>query len=48
MVRERLHHDIEVAERVTGALAFGLVIAAFIAVSVGAAVYDIGKWIALW
>ena len=48
MVRERLHHDIEVAERATGAFAFGFVIAAFIAVSVGAAVYDIGKWLALW
>jgi len=48
MVRDRLHHDIEVAERATGAFAFAVVIAAFIAVSIGAAIYDVGKWFALW
>jgi hypothetical protein len=48
MVRDRLHHDIEVAERATGAFAFVVVIAAFITVSIGAAVYDIGKWLAFW
>jgi len=44
----RLLHDIEVAERATGAFAFGVVIAAFIAVAAGAAVYDVGKWLTIW
>ena len=48
MLSERLHHDLEVAERATGAFAFGVIIAAFVAVAVGTAVYDIGKWLALW
>jgi len=48
MNSERLHHDIEVAERATGAFAFGVVIAAFVAVAAGAAIYDVGKWLALW
>ena len=48
MVRDRLHHDIEVAERATGAFAFAVVIAAFVAVAVGTAIYDIAKWLALW
>jgi hypothetical protein len=48
MTLDRLQHDIEVAERATGAFAFGVIIAAFVAVAAGAAVYDIGKWLALW
>lgn len=48
MIHGRLHHDIEVAERATGAFAFGVVIAAFVAVAAGAAIYDVGKWVALW
>ena len=48
MMSNRLHHDIEVAERATGAFAFGVVIAAFIAVAAGTAIYDIGKWFAIW
>jgi hypothetical protein len=48
MLSERLHHDLEVAERATGAFAFGVIIAAFVAVAVGTAVYDIGKWLAFW
>lgn len=48
MAHGRLHHDIEVAERATGALAFGLVIAAFVAVGAAVTVYDIGKWFAFW
>ena len=48
MVRDRLHHDIEVAERATGAFAFTVIIAAFVLVAAGAAVYDVGKWLALW
>ena len=46
MLSERLHHDLEVAERATGAFAFGVIIAAFVAVAIGTAVYDIGKWLA--
>ena len=45
---ERLHHDIEVAERATGAFAFGVLIAAFIVIGAGTAIYDIGKWLAIW
>ena len=48
MVRDRLHHDIEIAERATGAFAFGVVVAAFIAVAAGTAIYDIGKWLSIW
>jgi hypothetical protein len=48
MVRDRLHHDIEVAERATGAFAFAVVIAAFVAVAAGTAIYDVGKWLSLW
>jgi hypothetical protein len=48
MTLERLHHDIEVAERATGAFAFAVIIAAFVAVAAGAAVYDVGKWFTLW
>jgi hypothetical protein len=48
MVRDRLHHDIEVAERATGALAFGIIIAAFVLIAAGTAVYDVGKWLGLW
>jgi hypothetical protein len=48
MISNRLHHDIEVAERATGAFAFGLVIAAFLAVAAAVTVYDVGKWLALW
>jgi hypothetical protein len=48
MIHGRLHHDIEVAERATGAFSFGIIIAGFVAVAAGAAVYDIGKWLALW
>jgi hypothetical protein len=48
MTMARLQHDIEVAERATGAFAFGVVIAAFVAVALGTAIYDVGKWLALW
>jgi len=48
MLSERLHHDIEVAERATGAFAFAVVIGTFVAVAVGTAVYDIAKVLALW
>ena len=48
MTSHRLQHDLEVAERATGAFAFGVVIAAFIVIAAGTAIYDIGKWLALW
>ena len=44
----RLHHDVEIAQRATLALPFGLVLAAFVLVATGASVYDIGKWLAIW
>lgn len=48
MTSERLQHDLEVAERATGAFSFGVVIAAFVLVAAGTAIYDIGKWLAIW
>jgi hypothetical protein len=48
MTIQRLHHDIEVAERATGAFAFSVVIASFIAVAFAVTAYDIGKWLAIW
>jgi len=45
---DRLHHDVEIAERASVAVAIGLVLTAFLALAVGAAVYDIGKWLAVW
>jgi hypothetical protein len=45
---DRLHHDVEVAERASVAVAIGLVLTAFLALAVGTAVYDIGKWLTVW
>ena len=45
---DRLHHDVEVAERASVAVAIGLVLTAFLVLAVGAAVYDIGKWLTVW
>jgi hypothetical protein len=47
-VTSRLHHDVEVAQRVTLALSADLVLAAFVAIAAGVTVYDIGKWLAIW
>ena len=44
----RLHHDVEIAQRATLALPFGLVLAAFLLLAVATSVYDIGKWLAIW
>ena len=44
----RLHHDVEVAQRATLALSADLVLATFIVLAVGVTVYDIGKWLAVW
>jgi hypothetical protein len=44
----RLHHDIEVAERATAALLVGFLLAAFVVLAAGATVYDVGKWLAIW
>jgi hypothetical protein len=44
----RPRHDVEIAQRATLALPFGLVLAAFVLLAAGAAVYDIGKWLTLW
>jgi len=44
----RLQHDLDVAQRATLGLMTTLVIAAFVALALGAAIYDIGDWLALW
>ena len=44
----RLHHDVEVAQRATLSLLVGLVLAAFLLLAAGSAVYDIGRWLAVW
>jgi hypothetical protein len=44
----RLHHDVEVAQRATLTLVVGLVLAAFVLLAGGAAIYDIGKWLTIW
>ena len=37
-----------VAERGTGALLVGLVIATFLALAIGSSIYDVGDWIGAW
>ena len=44
----RLNHEHGLAERGAGALLIGLVVVTFMALAVGATVYDIGKWLAIW
>jgi len=44
----RLHHDVEIAQRATLALSADLVLAAFVAIAVGVSVYDVGRWLAIW
>jgi hypothetical protein len=44
----RLHHDVEVAQRATLSVIVGSVLAAFVALAAGAAIYDIGKWLTIW
>ena len=44
----KLHHDVEVAQRATVGVTVGLVLVAFVLLAVGAAVFDIGKWLAAW
>ena len=36
------------AQRGDGALLVGLVIVTFLALAVGASIYDMGKWIGVW
>ncbi|MBV8838087.1 MAG: hypothetical protein JO000_16255 [Alphaproteobacteria bacterium] len=45
---DRLHHEVEVAQRATVSFTVGLVLVAFVALAVGAAVFDIGKWLTAW
>jgi hypothetical protein len=45
---DRLHHQVEVAERATVGITVGLVFVAFVLLALGAAVFDIGKWVAAW
>ncbi len=44
----RLHHEVEVAQRATVGVTVGLVIVAFVVLAVGAAVFDIGRWLTAW
>ena len=45
----RLDHEHDgLVERGAGALLIGLVVVTFVALALGAAVYDIGKWLAIW
>jgi len=48
MVTNRLQHDVEVVQRAAFGLIVGLVIAAFVALAAGAAIYDIGKALTIW
>ena len=45
---DRLHHDIEIAERAMVGIAVGLVLVTFVVLALGATVFDIGKWLAAW
>jgi hypothetical protein len=44
----RVHHEVEVAQRATVSVTVGLVLVAFVLLALGAAVFDIGKWLAAW
>jgi len=44
----RLDHEGGAAQRGAGALLIGFVVLTFLALAVGATVYDIGKWLAIW
>jgi hypothetical protein len=44
----RLHHDVEIAQRVTLALLADFVLAAFLMLALGVTVYDVGKWLSIW
>ena len=48
MVSKRLQHDHRGCAARDVGLMVGLVIAAFVALAAGAAIYDIGKWLAIW
>ncbi len=48
MDTSRLHHEAEVAQRATTALAVGFVIASFVLFATGAALYDVGHWLTIW
>ena len=43
-----LHHDVEIAQRATVSITVGLVFVAFVMLALGAAIFDIGKWLAAW
>ena len=44
----RLHHDVEIAQRATVSITVGLVLVAFVLLALGAAVFDIGQWFTAW
>jgi hypothetical protein len=41
-------HEGGLTERSTNAVLMALVIASFVALAVGAAIYDIGDWLGVW
>ncbi len=43
-----LHHDVEVAQRVTLSLSVGVVLTAFLLLAAASTVYDIGQWLRIW
>ena len=45
---DRLHHEVEIAQRATVSITVGLVLVTFVALAVGAAVFDIGRWLTAW
>jgi len=47
-LNDRLHHDVEIAQRATVSATAGLVLVAFVVLAAGAAVFDIGKWLTAW
>ena len=44
----RVHHEVELAQRATVSITVGLVLVAFVLLALGAAIFDIGKWLAAW
>jgi hypothetical protein len=48
MAQTRLQHDVELIQRGAAAVLAGIVLVAFLVLSVAVAVYDVGKWLAVW
>ena len=48
MRHTNLLHDVEMVGRGGVTALIGIVLAAFLVLALGASVYDIGKWLAIW